>query len=69
MAGRSSASVVPCVTPRQAAEHGAPIFKIIEQTRHKSVDTLLKYVRKLDLSAIMRGRDSSDDDIDPDETP
>jgi integrase len=32
-----------------AAEHGATIWKILETSRHKSLDTLRSYVRKVDL--------------------
>jgi site-specific recombinase XerD len=32
-----------------AAEHGASVFKMMEVSRHKSVDTLRGYVRRADL--------------------
>jgi hypothetical protein len=32
-----------------AAEHGASVFKMMETTRHKSVDVLAAYVRRVDL--------------------
>jgi hypothetical protein len=32
-----------------AAELGASIPKIMETTRHKSVDTVVRYVRRVDL--------------------
>jgi hypothetical protein len=32
-----------------AAEHGASVFKMMEVSRHKSVDTLRGYVRRVDL--------------------
>ena len=32
-----------------AAEHGASIFKMMEVSRHKSVDVLKGYVRRVDL--------------------
>jgi site-specific recombinase XerD len=31
-----------------AAEHGASLFKIMDVSRHKSVDTLRGYVRRAD---------------------
>jgi hypothetical protein len=32
-----------------AAEHGASVFKMMEVSRHRSVDTLRGYVRRVDL--------------------
>ena len=32
-----------------AAEHGANVFKMMEVSRHRSVDTLRGYVRRADL--------------------
>ena len=32
-----------------AAESGAGIFKMMEQSRHKSMDTLRGYIRKVDM--------------------
>jgi hypothetical protein len=32
-----------------AAEHGASVFKMMEVSRHKSLDTLRSYVRRVDL--------------------
>ena len=36
------------LSPPTAVEHGASIFKIMDVTRHKSVDVLRGYVRRAD---------------------
>ena len=33
----------------EASQHGASVFKMMEVSRHKSVDTLRGYVRRADL--------------------